>query len=170
MSRVIAGAVLLCALCLVLWWRMGKPHIHRNLAPADVQRLLEALLRRGYDRGSLIIEVDDSQRPRKFVQFTKYIAAGGRIGLQFDFPLARWSQPYYEAIQQKLEESGLQYRVEKTGRQDTEEFINVDLATDLNRAYQAAALSLTVLSSNRPEVRLRGSFQGISAADVEIRA
>jgi hypothetical protein len=155
----------------MMLWHWGKqPHVHRNLGSSDVQRLLRTLLRRGYDRGSLTLEIEDGSRPRKFLQFSKYIAPGGRTGLQFDFPLASWSEAYYPALRDRLDEDVIRYRIERTGRRDTREFINIDFEHDVEKARDVAMLGLSVLAPGHSAEQVRGYFSGVSAADMGINS
>ena len=82
-----------------------------------------------------------------FIQFSKYIMKNGCIGLQFDFPLAPWSEEYYEQLKQELQRSGFCYTTGQT-RADEEvlvrEFLTVDIKKDVSKA---ATLARTILRS-----------------------
>lgn len=160
-----------CVAAVVLWQRGKRPFAHRDLGPEDIERLQNTLLRRGQDRGYLILEIDDdaAQGHQKFVQFTKYIAEGGRIGLQFDFPLSDWSQPYYRQLQDRLKAQAIHYDIAKTGRADTSEFLTVDFAQDTARARAVALVALDVLAANDPKRKVRGLLHNVNAHDVEVR-
>lgn len=136
-------AVVAILLVFVALWQWGRrPAVHK-VAVADLRKYLQVLLRRGYPGGFMIIrERDKKNGQKRFIQFSKYVASPGRIGIELAFPLSGWSQEYYEQLKELLGVRGITYRVERTGRSDTREFLNVDFARDLDQAESIAQSAL----------------------------
>ena len=61
---------------------------------------------------------------------------------QFDFPLAEWSKEHYQDIQKMLDSNNINYSVEKMSRNGVNEFIVVDIGSDINEANNIAKLIL----------------------------
>jgi hypothetical protein len=133
-----AGVVLFICMLILSWW--GKqPAKHRiNVGEGNFRKYLEVLLKRGYDRGFMIMEAPDRQR---FIQFSKYFKDGEHFGLQFDFPNAPWSTEYFEALKSLLQQRDYDYDIQQIDlrphtrpQKQVSEFIVVDLNQDLDRA------------------------------------
>lgn len=90
MTAVVLALILVLVLFVgaVVWG--GRPYKHRHLTPERVLWLIRGLLQRGYHGGALFIEAPKDGR---FLQLLKY-AGRGATGVQLDFPLAPWSEPY----------------------------------------------------------------------------
>lgn len=130
---IFAGAGLLAW---VLLYRRPRPSEHlEEIGLGDFRRLIATLLERGYDLGFLVFELPGEER---FVEFSKYIREGPREGIQLDFPLAPWSEPYYDQVKSLLESRQVPYTVEDTPDGPVREFIQVDFAQDLDRAAATA--------------------------------
>jgi hypothetical protein len=133
-----AGVGLIICVLILRWW--GKqPAKHRiNVGDGDFRKYLKVLLKRGCDRGFMIIEAPD---PQRFIQFSKYFKDGGRFGLQFDFPNAPWSTEYFEGLKSLLQQRDYDYDIQQIDprlhtkpQKQVSEFIVVDLNQDLDRA------------------------------------
>jgi hypothetical protein len=74
------------------------------------------------------------------VQFKKYVHSGDRQGLSFDFPRAPWSEPYYRALQSRLEQDGIEFVIQPTQDQPVTEFLQVDCAEDLDVARRLVSI------------------------------
>jgi hypothetical protein len=74
------------------------------------------------------------------VQFKKYVHSGDRQGLSFDFPRAPWSEPYYRALQSRLEQDGIEFVIQPTQDQPVTEFLQVDCAGGLGRCSSAPVI------------------------------
>ena len=79
-----------------------------------------------------------------FIQFSKYILKNGCIGLQFDFPVAPWSERYYEKLKLELEKNGFYYTSKQTRVHEVREFLTVDVKQDVSGA---ATLARSILRS-----------------------
>lgn len=90
--------------------------------------------------------------------------------MQFDFPLASWSEAFYPVLRELLDARAIQYRTERTRRPHTREFINIDLGVDVEKGRDLAILGLSVLAPGYLAQQVRGYFQGVSAADIEINS
>jgi hypothetical protein len=104
-------------------------------------------------------------RQTRFIQFAKYIAAPGVLGLELAFPLSRWSRSYYDTVHSLFDQRGIEYRLERTKRADTTEFINVDFGRNLEKAEQVAHLILLEVFELAPDSVVRVTFRGISPSD-----
>ncbi len=125
----------------------------------DLQRCLEILLLRGYDLGFVVFEVPGDQR---FVEFSKYVRDQNALGIQLDFPLAPWSEPYYEQVKSLLEGKGITYQVEDTPDGPVREFIQVDFARDLAGAAATGQEIFERVFQMAPTTRLTADFQHVA--------
>jgi hypothetical protein len=129
---VVLAALGVIGLGIVAFWYFGsKPVKHRNLTPERITTLVEMLLERGADGGALFIKERGGAR---FVQFAKYVGHAGRVGIQTDFPLAPWSEPFYEGVCRCITKLGLTSREMNTGREDTKRFLTVDFGRNVKQA------------------------------------
>jgi hypothetical protein len=87
------------------------------------------------------------------------------MGIEFAFPLSPWSEQYYERLKQHLGERGITYRVERTGRLDTREFLNVDVATDLDRAETVARSALHDIFGLASDASVDVHYENVSPRD-----
>ena len=78
-----------------------------------------------------------------FLQFTKY-DAHRNPGLRFAFPLAPWSELFFERVVSSLQASGYPVITEETGDTPVRRFAIVNLGKDVN---QAGSLALAALSA-----------------------
>src|SRR5262245_58462306 len=120
-------------------WLLRRPVRYRRKVNDDLTKFFKALLFRGYDKGILIIEAPNKKR---FIQFRKYIIKKGNLGLEFGFPLAPWSEKYYEHLNKLLYDREIEYETRSTGDDIVTSFIIVDLKQDLDRAMELAKMVL----------------------------
>ena len=158
---VLGAAIGLLAL---LWHWAKQPRKYKGLQVGDLRRLLTTLLHRGYDGGFLMINVQGPSRDPRFIQFSKYVG-NKKVGLQFDFPLAMWSQPSHERLKQNLSQKGVDFRLEKTFRHDTKEFLTIDLAQDLDMAEKVAEVALFDAFGLDKRALLEAFFVNVSPKD-----
>jgi hypothetical protein len=151
-------AYLLIILILVLlvvyavrWFLQWHPR-YRRKADDDLSKFFKELLDLDYlEKGFMVIEAPNKKR---FIQFHSY-TKGKKRGLQFDFPLAPWSEPYYEILEKKLYDRGIDYETQKTGEETVVSFITVDLKRDLARAMELAKLVLLEVFKLQPGDRIK---------------
>jgi hypothetical protein len=148
-----------------VWHRAKQPYVHRKIAQAEIAKHLEVLLRRGYDRGFLCVRLP---RDSRFLQYSKYLGPGNVVGLQFDFPLAKWSQDYYGGVKRLLSDLGLSYETADVANGNIREFIVVDLKQDLSLASDLARRVLTDVYALPAERTVDLFFSGVSPRDEEI--
>ena len=145
----------------IFLYRRPKQVEHlEEIGLADLERSLEILLKRGYDLGFVVFELPGDQR---FVEFSKYVREETDQGLQLDFPLAPWSEPYYEQVKGLLEGKGIAYKVEDTPDGPVREFIQVDFAQDLGRAATTGRDIFERVFRIDPAARLTADFQHVAA-------
>ncbi len=163
---VVGGA----ALALVVPMLARRPFPHRGVFPDRIQRLLEALLKRGYDTAVLRLEVHVPLRVRwklglrPFIQFRKYIRSPGVCGLEFGFPNAPWSRNSFEKMRDFVIEQGLVSSLQP-GSGDTTEFLLVDLGKDVSKANRLACSSLAQVFEVGETRQVTGYLIGISSRD-----
>jgi hypothetical protein len=146
----------------VFLYRRPKQVEHlEEIGLPDFDRCLDILLKRGYDLGYVVFELPGDQR---FVEFSKYVRVENNRGVQLDFPLAPWSEPYYEQVKGLLEGKGIAYQVEDTPDGPVREFIQVDFAQDLGRAAAIGRDIFERVFRVDPASRLTADFQHISPA------
>lgn len=154
---------------LILFWYFGKkPAIHKNISQEDLKKYFEVLLYRGYDRGYMIIQVSMDKRFKRFLQVSKYIGDKNKLGLQFDYPLANWSKPYYEKFKSILNKNRIKFEIEKTDQDKIPEFLVIDVEKDLDKAYKISKLALQELYSLSPDDLIKLYFINVSEEDEKI--
>lgn len=79
-----------------------------------------------------------SRRSQWFLQFSKYVTGRGGIGIEMAFPLSAWSEHCYPEVVKLLDIQGIQYRIERTGREDNKEFVNIAFGEDTEAAATIA--------------------------------
>jgi len=113
----VVAAVVAVVATLTFLWRYGKrPYRYRDVHVRDLRRFLTTLLNRGYQGGLLFLEVRARRGGRRFLQFAKYIGRDGEAGLEFSFPLAPWSRPYYDLLRARLETEAIHFELQDTVR------------------------------------------------------
>ena len=164
--------VAVLALVVALLW--NRPFPHRKVYPHRIRRLLEALLKRGYDTSVLRFEVHTALRLRlrhglrPFIQFRKYIRSPGNCGIEFGFPNAPWSRETFPRIRELVEQHDLTYQVQETASDDTTEFLLVDFGKDLVMAERLAQDALGTVLNASDKQPVTGYLIGISPRDETI--
>ena len=90
-TAVVISAVVLAAAW--LWLPPNEPAANEPLTQEAVAAVLEMLLYRGLDGGSVTITVRDDPRTLTLV---KYVRGPRAVGIRSEFPLEAWSEPFYE--------------------------------------------------------------------------
>lgn len=171
---LIGSAILITCVLVIRWW--GKqPAKHRvNVEQGDFRKYLDVLLRRGYDRGFVIIEAPDRKR---FIQFSKYFKHKKQMGLQFDFPNAPWSTQYFEALKNLLNQRDYDYDIQPINpspkhklQNQVSEFIVVDLMQDLDSASELCKLVLRDVFNLEASETATIWFIGVSLHDETVSA
>ena len=134
-----------------LQWFLRRPPRYRRRVDDDLSKFFKALLYDDYETGFLVIEAPNKKR---FIQFRRY-TEDGRPGVRFDFPLAPWSERYYEALSKLLYKQGIDYETLNTGQDMVARFITIDFKQDLVRAMELAMLVLTEVFRLSPKNRIR---------------
>ena len=132
---------------------MNRPPRYRRRAGDDLSKFFNALLNDEYETGLLMIEPDR----KRFVQFRLYSKDGER-GVEFGFPLAPWSEHYYESLNKILYQQGVDYHTVTTGQNTVVSFIIVDLKQDLVAAMHLSKLVLLEVFKLKPEDKIRVSL------------
>jgi hypothetical protein len=88
------------------WYYGAKPARHRNLTRERLTTLVGTLLERGQNGSALFVE---ERRGSRFVQLTKYVGDRNHWGIQCDFPIAPWSEPYYAQVPECVSKLGLSF-------------------------------------------------------------
>ena len=161
---VILGFVVAILLLFAVRKILARAPRYRRTVQDDLTRFFKTLFERGYDRGFLVIEA-----PRgRFIQFSKYIRRNGNLGLQFDFPLAPWSEKYYETLKKTLYERGIDYEIQSTSDDIVAAFITIDFKNDFTRAMDVAKLVLVEIFVLQPTDKLKLYFHNINARDERV--
>ncbi|MEP7327176.1 MAG: hypothetical protein ABI836_14590 [Gemmatimonadota bacterium] len=147
----------------VFLYRRPRPREHlEEISLGDLARLITMLLERGYDLGFLVFELPGDQR---FVEFSKYMKEGAKDGIQMDFPLTTWSEPYYDQVKSLLESRRVPYTVEDTPDGPVREFIQVDFGQDVAGAAAMARDIFDRVFRVDPAVRLTADMEYIAPKD-----
>src|SRR5688572_28477583 len=123
LKYVIIGAVLLLVVHLLLWFLSG-PVRYRKTVDDDLSRFFKALIFSPYEKVFFVIEAPNKNR---YLRFERY-QLDGEFGGRFDFPLATWSERYYDSLAQLLSERGIGYQT--TEDKNSVSYITVDLKQD----------------------------------------
>lgn len=100
------------------------------------------------------------------VQLAKYIAKKGHIVLQLDFPLARWSEPYYARLRETLREHVVPFVIEPTpATPEVPEFLVVDIGSDPEAAAALVRVIVREVFAIPPEAELEIFYQNVSPRD-----
>ncbi len=103
---------------------------------SDVKTWLGILLRKGYQRGHILITHGPSGRS---LRFRKYIRDKGNFGIELCFPKMDWATEYWPMIQAFCEKAGRHYRVEtETLDGSPNEVLLIDCEQETDRAYDLA--------------------------------
>lgn len=161
MTPLLIGALIALSIFLLLITMAKRPHYHKNVTLAQIRIHLEALLKRGYDGGFIIIE---DMKSDKFVQFGKYVKEKGNIGLELGFPKAPWSETYYDNFKGFLRSENIRYVTQSVNSKPVTEFIDVDCRTDIDLALRLVkGIFCDVFQIKEPSFKVRG--ENISAKD-----
>lgn len=164
LQHVILGFLIAILLLYALRKILARAPRYTRTVQDDLTKFFETLFERGYDRGFLVIEA-----PRnRFIQFSKYIRKRGELGLQFDFPLAPWSQKYYETLKKTLYERAIDYEIQSTGEDNVAAFITIDFKTDFTKAMDVAKLVLVQVFLLQPTDKLKLYFHNINPRDERV--
>jgi hypothetical protein len=146
--------------------RLGRiPVKHRNLDARKLENLLYTLLHNGSDRSVLVVRVRKDDR---FVQFRVRIPPGGAPGLEFGFPRAPWSEPFYEEVAALLREHAVPFERVSVDVGAVTEFLVVDFGTDVEGAQRLTTTLLAKVYGVVPErdcfAMLEGDFSSRALA------
>jgi hypothetical protein len=142
--------IILIALYGCLWF-LRRPPRYRRRVDDDLTKFFKALRDEDYENGFLVIEAPNKKR---FIQFARYTRKR-KAGIQFDFPLAPWSEKYYEKLKTILYDHGIDYETQATGQDIVASFITVDLKQDLAKAMELARLVLVEVFRLKPDDRIK---------------
>ena len=148
-----------------LWYIGRKPYKHRRVPQANLNTYFEALLNRGFNGGVLIIEIPGSPL---FLQFSKYIFRDGHVGLRFVFPLAPWSESYYEQVCRELSKRGFDLVTLPTSKGQVSEFLTVDLKQNIAEAVNVARLVIQSVYRLKEDQTLELYFHNVSPKNERI--
>lgn len=156
--------VVVCIAIIIVLMLGRRPHYHKNLTIPQVRIHFDALLKRGYNGGFIIIEDMNSER---FIQFAKYIKKKGEIGLELSFPKAPWSEVYYEKFKQWLRSEKIPFIIQSVDSTPVTEFIDIDCRSNIGMALGLVeSIFKDVFQIREPLLRVRG--EKISAKDILI--
>lgn len=149
-TYLVIGAIVLILLYVLRWYLRRPPRYRKNVTD-DLSKFFKALLYDDYETGFLVIEAPNKNR---FVQFGRY-GSGRKAGIQFDFPLAPWSENYFEKLKGTLHDKGIEFETQPTGEKVVASFITVDLKQDLAKAMELAKLVLLEVFGLQPTDRIK---------------
>jgi hypothetical protein len=150
-TYLVIGAIVLILLYVARWYLRRPPRYRRNVND-DLSKFFKSLLYDvQYPTGFLVIEAPNKKR---FIQFARY-QKGRMPGIQFDFPLAPWSENYYEKLNGILYDKGIDFETQATGEKVVVSFITVDLKQDWAKAIELAKLVLLEVFGLRPDDRIK---------------
>jgi hypothetical protein len=168
LTNLLVVSTVLVLVASALWclasWGARRPFVHKTTA-SGVSGFLRDVLRRGYAGGTLILSV---RRTELFVQFRKYIGPSESIGLEFCFPRAAWSEPYYGKLLGALADREIPFRrerVEDPVPGGVSEFVMVDCGATGDRALELTRLTLLEVFGCSSTDPIEARLQGVSVHD-----
>jgi hypothetical protein len=160
--------IFIIAVLFAFWYLDRKPLILRKISQNDLNIHLRNLLNRGYDRGFMIIQIPKDKKVKRILQFSKYIGKNKLVGLQFDYPLADWSKPYYEKLKSILNNNQIEFEIQKTNYEKVPEFIVVDIKKDIEKALYLSTLLLKELYGLSKEDTVELFMENVSPKEEKI--
>lgn len=136
-------------------WKYGRYSLD------DLRSSLAYLLRCGLDGGSMTITFKPLE---KSIRFQKYIRSKGDYGIEFSFPGADWSSPYFPVLKDYCVEKGMDFRMveeEGDGRNPTETF-HVDFGKNIERANEFSIHVINDILGIPEDAKFNGSGSGYS--------
>ena len=165
---LVVGIAVFALLFFIDWKNSGRTKKRVNIAQGDFHKYLETLFYRGYDHGAMIVEAPDEKR---YMQFTKHILDQG-VFLQFQFPRAAWSTPYYEPLKDLLNRGNYYYQVHQVRPEEfmdhPDEFIVVALEQKLEAAVALAKLVLLEIFKLDPSDDVLIWYGGLSTFNKKV--
>lgn len=164
---ILAVSVSLILLTGLIVWKIGnKPRLHK-VSLRDVSKYVEALFRRGYNQGFMVIRDPASEH---FVQLSKYIIPDSTVGLRCDFPKAAWSAQYYPRVEKELSDREIPFSIFETkAAQGVTEFLVIDLKSRPESAAQLVGLIFNDVFGFPANYVVNIHFSNISVRDEMIR-
>ena len=143
MEICMSWSIIICVICFCMffvWW-LKRPYWYKNVRRKDFEKKIRLLVNQLGDGGIIIIRHRGTKR---FVQFVQYAKKNG-IQLNFGYPMASWSEAYFDEMRIKLDEAGFSPVVVETGNREVPKFIEVnwDSVEESNFA-QAAEVAMLV--------------------------
>ncbi len=158
----LAVIVILIVVGAVLYVLARRPYCHKNVMLSDIRVYLEALLKRGYEGGFIVISEVGSKR---FIQFEKYIRGKGNIGLQLSFPRAHWSDSYFQALKSVLAGQNIRFEIQRVDADSVAEFLEVDCHSDLGLAVRLVDIIARQVFQMKDAALFEIRFTNVSARD-----
>jgi hypothetical protein len=153
---------------LIIFYFGNKPKIHKKISQEDLKKFLEVLLYRGYENGFMVIQVPTDRKFKRFIQFSKYIVDNRNVGLEFNYPLSEWSQPYYKKLKDILIENRIKFEIENTGHEKIPEFLVIDVKQNLDMANKISKLVFNDLYEIGKEGMIELYYHNISPREEKI--
>jgi len=124
--------------------------------------LLDVLLKRGFDGGTLVLSQNKSD---KFLQFRKYILVEGSLGIKMDFPKADWSSEYFDLLREYLTINNISYEEIKAINENELDFIIVNLKEDICFSSELSCYVFETIMKNDKETLYTASYENVSPWD-----
>lgn len=93
------------ALLALLYWRRGKPRVHRAVPLADLSRFVESLVAR-FVPGAVLLA--DRRPPPGFLQLALRSIESDEYTLEFGFPEIDWSRAAFNRVLAAVEADGFE--------------------------------------------------------------
>lgn len=140
-------------------WAVGKHSLD------ELPGSLAQLLKRGYEGGFLIITFSPS---KKCLWFQKYIRSKGDYGIEFAFPEADWSRPYFPKLKAYCIEQGMEFRIISVGAKGHEltGSLYVDFGKDIDRANEFSVHVTNHILGIPEDEKYEPIYKGFSRKDV----
>jgi hypothetical protein len=164
---IAGGFIIAIAMFCVLVWVVHRRRLKQfeNLDETGLASAVQFLFDSGYDGATLLVHDPESER---FVQFRKYIAEPGRLGLETHFPLAPWSQQYYQSVITSLEKQNRPFEILSAKVRPTTEFVRIDFGANVDEAVAWAVDVFTqVFGLDGVKVRVRANDVDPTGSRVE---
>lgn len=145
---------------IVILWHYGKkPYKHLDISQNELEKYLKILLFRGYENGVMYIEVSNNIK----LKFSKYMYEKNLMGIQYSFPLEKWSKTYYDLLKKVLYDNNIKFKIDKNEDDDFFELLIVDLKQDIKWAQNVATVILQDVFALKNSDKVNLYFENVSA-------
>ena len=166
MSILIIVSISILIIIIAIRYYLKRPYIHKNITLDLLPKYFKMLLYRGYESAFMIIK---SKKDKKFLQFSKHIIKINEVDLELGFPLASWSQPYYEKLHDVLKKENIDYLIIPKKNDKELEFTDVNCKDNIEFCIKLVEIIfIQVFDYDKEDLVFNITLENGSPEDVKI--